>query len=497
MFLAFLLTFGSIAASASENSNASLDSSETLFSVMTAINACGYDQELEGSDLVRAQVRSEVAKAIAGSDEATAATNEICDFYKEHQQQDWSRELAQYISLALFLQDPPHFTMKATGAELPPDATRLVGFGVLLEKFYQSVKLHDIWLEHRGQYNALIERFHDPLNKMMFDTGIYLRLPSSGYLGRQFTVYLEPMGAPGQINARVYGTDYFVVVSPAGSSTKIDQIRHTYLHYLLDPLSMKRPEAMQRLEPLLDQVRLAPIDQSFRDDISLLVTECLIRAIEARLMPGGKAADERRETTVDNSVQQGYILTRYFYNSLVKFEREPVGFRDAFGAMVNDIDVRAESKRASQIQFADAASPEVLYLPQRPPERLLANAEKRLSAGDSATAQKLAQQALEEHQEDPGRAYFVLAQVATANRDLKGAQDYFQRALEAAKEPKVVAWSHIYLGRIFDLQEERQAAVEHYQAALQASSALPEAKAAAERGLKQPYEPPVAPQPQE
>ena len=40
-----------------------------------------------------------------------------------------------------------------------------------------------------------------------------------------------------------------------------------------------------------------------------------------------------------------------------------------------------------------------------------------------------------------------------------------------------------------DLQEERDAAVGHYRAALSADQA-PEVKAAAERGLKQPYEPP-------
>ena len=64
------------------------------------------------------------------------------------------------------------------------------------------------------------------------------------------------------------------------------------------------------------------------------------------------------------------------------------------------------------------------------------------------------------------------------------------RALEVAHEPKVVAWSHIYLGRIFDLQEDRPAALDHYRAAETAGSALPEAKAAAELGLRQPYEPP-------
>jgi tetratricopeptide (TPR) repeat protein len=80
---------------------------------------------------------------------------------------------------------------------------------------------------------------------------------------------------------------------------------------------------------------------------------------------------------------------------------------------------------------------------------------------------------------------------------MEGARNYFQRALDVAKEPKVVAWSHIYLGRIFDLQEDREAAVGHYRAALDASSTLPEAQAAAQMGLQKPYEPPVAPQAQQ
>jgi len=86
---------------------------------------------------------------------------------------------------------------------------------------------------------------------------------------------------------------------------------------------------------------------------------------------------------------------------------------------------------------------------------------------------------------------FILAQVATMNRDMQGARGYFERALGVAKEPKVVAWSHIYLGRISDLQEDRDAALVHYRAALDAGSAMPEVKAAAQRGINQPYEPPT------
>ena len=474
-----------------------LDTSETLFTVLTAINACGYDQELGVSSPLRAQVRSDVAKAISGSPDLAAVTSEVCHFYKEHQQADASRELSQYVSLALYLGGPPNLEPKAKEAEMPPDAVRVLGFVPLLKAFHEKAGLQTIWNRYRPAYDALIERYHDPLSKMMFNTDIYLKLPTAGYLGRQFVVYLEPMGAPGQTNARIYGTDYFVVVSPAGPSLKMEQIRHTYLHYVLDPMAMKRPEAMKRLTPLLDSVRTASMEDSFKNDIALLVTECLIRAIEARSLGSGQGMEERRTEAVDGAMNQGFILTRHFYDALAKFEKDTVGFRDAYGDILATIDVKAEAKRAASIEFAGGASPDVLYIPRSGPEQLLATAEKRLSAGDPTGAQKLAQQALDEQREDPGRALFILAQVATVNRDMEGAREYFQRALGVAKEPTVIAWSHIYLGRIFDLQEEREAAVGQYQAALQASGALPEAKAAAERGLKQAYEPPVAPQPQQ
>jgi tetratricopeptide (TPR) repeat protein len=109
----------------------------------------------------------------------------------------------------------------------------------------------------------------------------------------------------------------------------------------------------------------------------------------------------------------------------------------------------------------------------------------------------LAQQALDEEQEDAGRALFILAEIATANSDMQGARTYFERALQTAREPKVIAWSHIYLGRIYDLQANRDAAVDHYRAALSTGGTFPEVKSAAERGLQQPYEPPSPAQPQE
>jgi tetratricopeptide (TPR) repeat protein len=473
--------------------NVSLETSETLFTVLTTINTCGYDQELGASDPLRAQVRSEVAKAVANTPGTQEVVGPMCSFYRQHSVSEPGRDLSHYVSLALYLEAPPTFALKAKGAELSPDAAAVVDIVPLMTAFYAKIGLHSIWERHRLRYKELTEVYHEPLAKMTFDTEIYLKMPSAGYLGHQFTIYLDAMGAPGQTNARNYGPDYYVVISPtSGTAIKLEQIRHTYLHYLLDPLALKNGEAFRRLNPLLDSVKNAPMDEAFKDSISLLVTECLIRAIEERL---SKAPEAERAKALDEADKEGYILTRYFYDALGKFDKDPEGMRDAYPNLLGTIEVGREMKRAEQIKFASEAAPELLARPQN--DNLVLKAERRLAAGDPETAKKLAQKALDDQEEDRGRALFILAQVATADRDIDGARTYFERALQTAHEPKVIAWSHIYLGRIYDLKEDRPAAVDEYRAALDAADgALPEVKLAAQRGLDRPYEPPAAKQPE-
>jgi tetratricopeptide (TPR) repeat protein len=258
---------------------------------------------------------------------------------------------------------------------------------------------------------------------------------------------------------------------------------------------LKYPDAVKRLTPLLDALKTAPMDESFKDDPALLSTECLIRAIEVRTAESGKTPETERQQAIQASMQQGFILTQYFYDALVQFETDQAGLRNVYGTMLMNIDVRKEEKLAAGVQFAPKADPEILHLARSSMEgKLLSTAEEDLAKGDVAGAQKLAQEALDEKSEDAGRALFILAQASVKSKDMEGARNYFEKALTVSHEPKVIVWSNIYLGRIFDLEEERDAAVDHYRAALNAGEALPEAKAAAEQGLQKPYEPPSHPQ---
>lgn len=479
---------------AAQQSDVTLETSESLFSVLAAINACGYDQELAASDPLRTQVRVEVARAVEASPSAAAAQEQMCGFYRDHEQPEASRTYAQYVSLALNLGESPAFTLKGMEADLPPDAGYVLGFLPLLQRYYAEAGLHAIWRKHQAAYEAQVERMQGPVSSMLLVTKTgYLRLTESGYLGRRFAVYVEPMGSPGQVNARNYGSDYFLVLSPRGDDLGLNAIRHTYLHYVLDPLALKRAKAMKRLEPLLGSVQDAPLDESFREDIVLLVTESLIRAIEVRLSgASGKEGEAARLKLAEAAEREGFILTLYFYDALKEFEQSPEGLREAYPDWLSNVDVGAERKHASEITFGREATAEVVRVARPGPAGVLDLAETKLAAGEVAGAQRLAQQALDRQSDNPARALFILARAATLSRDMRGARIYFERTLELAREPRMVAWSHIYLARIFDLQENRDAALQHYRAALAAGDTTPDTRAAAERGLAQPYQPPSA-----
>jgi tetratricopeptide (TPR) repeat protein len=298
------------------------------------------------------------------------------------------------------------------------------------------------------------------------------------------------MAAAGQVNARNYGEDYFLVASPTGNTLPLEQVRHTYLHFTLDTLAMKRPAAMKKLDPILIEIQDAPLDEVYKRDAALMLTESLIRAIEARLIPG-KGAEPKRQEEVGKDMAEGFVLTRYFYDALLKFEPDPVSIKDAFPDWLYYMDISRERKIAAETKFSQKAPTEVVKSqssgnPQG--QSPIEVAEQKMRDGDLESAEKMAQQIASEKGSDASRAYLLLGQIATLNRDKDNAIKYFETTLRTAKDSRLIAWSHIYLGRIYDVDQERDMAVKHYQAALRSGDDSPQLKAAAERGLKSPYE---------
>ncbi len=497
-----------------------LETNEPLFALAVALNVCGYDADLANSSPVRLKVREEINEELTASPAARDSRDALCGYVREHTLADNALNLAQYISLALYL--TPELTPTVDETELPPDSTQVVNILPLLRTFSQDVHLHAIWIKHRPEYEELVNRIHDPLTKMILDTNIYLRLPVSSYDGRRFLVLLEPMLSPATTNARIYTNDYIVVTSPAGDppgAVRMDQIRHTYLHYEVEPLVYARAAAMDRLLPLLKPVQDAPLDFTYKSDIVALLTECLIKAVEARTMDVGIAKPKRpdavkqrtdiehyeaemttydrqaeavRRKTVDLETRQGWVLVDYFYDKLGEMEKDSISLKEDIGEMVYGMDVDRERHKDEQIVFLPEGTHDLV---KRAPRQIsgLDLAEMKLLKGDLEGASALAQSALEDPKGDHAQAHYVMARVNLMQREPDAAIEDFEQTLQLSKDPRTLAWSHIYLGRLYDVVPDREKAVAEYQAALTVRDSRPDTKAAAESGLKQPFARPNVP----
>src|SRR5208337_4228137 len=178
----------------------------------------------------------------------------------QHRMTGGERDIAQYISLALYLTPPPELETSVELSEMPPDSTQVAEIVPLLRDFVAAVDLHGIWLAVHRVYDAEADRIHDPLSKMIVSTNFYLKMPASTYDGRRFVVVIEPLLSPRTVNARIYGTDYVVVLSPVYGQIRMSDVRHTYLHYVIEPLLYARANAVDRMQPILKEVRDAPLE---------------------------------------------------------------------------------------------------------------------------------------------------------------------------------------------------------------------------------------------
>jgi hypothetical protein len=495
----------------------SVTTSESLFDVMAGMNACGYNEGLAVSDPVRQKVRDEMNQALEKSEPARESRDRLCAFIHSHSMQSARLNLAAYISLALFLTPPPELTPNVATSELPPDAGPLVGVAPLLRNFAQAINLHVIWALNHPAYDAEVVKVHVSLSKMLVQMDLYLKQPPATYSDRRFAVVLEPLIAPGEMNARVYGGDYIVVESPVDGRIDLKPVKHTYLRFVLEPLIYARSTSIDKLTPILELVQPSPLPYEYKSDILSLVTECMLRAIEARTMDTGvpvykvpahiprnqlaavnaaenayerKVEAVRRQKVHDDMVQ-GFILTDYFYGQFKLYEQNSTSLQEAVGEMVYGMNADIEKHRVQDIVFAAPTNPDAVQTTSAT-GAMLDDGEKKLAAGDVAGAAALAQKAMDAHTEYPGRAEFLLARADIMSGKIEAAQQAFTQAAQTSHDLRTIAWSHIYLGRLADLQGDRDTAIAEYQAAMKTRDGRPDTAAAAEAGLKAPFAPPHA-----
>ncbi|MGH9661189.1 MAG: hypothetical protein ACRD96_21760 [Bryobacteraceae bacterium] len=219
--LALSFSLASVLAPVFAAEQGQLDGSPSLFSVLAAINAAGYDADINST--ANHPAREAVRRHLAAR--RLPVVEELKKFFAAHKQANATAELSQYVSFALSVDGPPDFKFRFRTLDLPPDVVPLQSLPALMKRFHAEAGIDELWRQSQPALDQALERYHEPVAAAVLEVNAYLRNATSGYLGRRFQITIDLLGAPHQIQTRSYADDYFVVLTPS-PEPQIDDVRH-------------------------------------------------------------------------------------------------------------------------------------------------------------------------------------------------------------------------------------------------------------------------------
>ncbi|MGH9477344.1 MAG: hypothetical protein ACRD1C_13615 [Terriglobales bacterium] len=456
-----------------------VDSNPAVFAVLAALNAGGYSAGVGPNSTVRDAVRQQMLA------HPVQVLTDLQAFYRTR---NAAQGVAPFVTLALFLGNPPGLTLTVPPSGLPPSAESVSDLLPLARDFWQQAHLEQVWSSVQPQYTVALAQDAAEVRAMLAHVDSFFRMTQS-YAPRQYFIFPDAMVAPGESAALNYENNYYLVAN-LHLHGEMAQVRHTYLHFLLDPLIGQYPAAVDPVEQeILPLVARAPaLNLQFKRDPTLLYTECLVRAVEIQLDPG---TELDKAAAVQAAMHQGLVLTGLWYGQLSRFRADPASFTQfypeaAFALRIADLAGRVKHMQFSAPAPAAASASEPVRVPL--PLQL---AQQRFDAHDLTAATTLASAELQRQHGDRASAYYLLGKIAALRNQPRAALQNFQATLTTATPAQhhVRAWANMYLARLCDAEHNRAQAVAYYKAALAAAD-TPTTRALAQAGIKAPYLPP-------
>jgi len=481
---------------AAPSTDVSVDGSEAMFTTMCALLASGFEANVSAENWhpLRARLREQMEH------QQGPAVDALREFYKERALRDSGATLSRYIWFGLLAGPAPTFRITLKRDDQPTEVLALEGFSEILANYYREQKIGRLWQDLQPLYNREIERAHDSVAQIVFVATGYARHIQGNSPERTFSVVLEPL--VGRIsNVRNFGERYAIVLSGA-DDIPADLVRHAYLHFLLDPLPQQYEHVIAVKRPLYENAARAPrLAPDLKDDFDSYFAECLVRAVELRLK---RLAPSERDASLDRNDADGYILVRPLFNGLTKYEASEPSLALYFPDLVRGIDGAAELKRLDGIKFAaadrssdeNATNAEVVARKRAAPTTVpndadaiaaLTEGERRIAERNPRAAEVSFRKVLARYP-DQVRAWYGLGLVALMDHDGERAKEVFGRLTAgehaATGDPLVLAWSHVYLARIYDDEGQQRQAKTEFQAALDVPGGPEQARQAAQKGLE-------------
>jgi tetratricopeptide (TPR) repeat protein len=352
---------------------------------------------------------------------------------------------------------------------------------------------------------------------------------------RRFLVVADLLAAPGAINFRVIGDDYYAVVPP-DTDLSASEVRRAYLQYVVDPMVIRfsRDIALKRadIQSILDaRAKLTP--GAATPTVFPTVARSLVIAADARINAQARLADlssratlrlqtakdseraaltkevqdERAaiedETTAQlaDAYERGAVLDFYFAEQLRDQESAGFDFSDAIPDVIARVDPNREMRRPEEYAAArarvvvareKAAKEAASVAPadaQDAGRRLalfknLDEVSRMLQAKNYAEAEARLRSLLEEYRGEP-RVFFALGQTWSAGaadaaneetRDLRlnNALLNYGNAIQSADRSNdlaLISRAHVARGRILAFLERKDEAIKEFDAAIEIGKA--------------------------
>jgi tetratricopeptide (TPR) repeat protein len=481
-----------------------VETRQQLFATLCALDAAGFDSSVGTNQTPgRVQLRQQML-ALKGP-----AVEALRKYYREHALADTGATFSRFVSFALAAGPPPKFEFELRREDLPPDALALEGFNEILANFYREAHLEELWKHYEPEYDRGVEAYSAPVSEMTLKVTSYLREILKSNNPRTLSIYVELL-AGGKTNFRNYGDHYELVVSPM-NDLPVDDIRHAMLHFLLDPIAIKYRIQAERAMPLLEYAAHAPrLPIEFHDDYAAFFDECLVRAVELRLR---RLPPADLSAAIDQAESFGFVLIRPIYAGLNGFEKSEPAMGYYLPDLIKSIDVAGEARRLRGVKFAEAPSTDDAAVtagnnaapganaavPADAVEVSLAEGQRQISARNGPAAAAVFERILADHPNDM-RATYGLAVASALQGQPERSRELFAKVIAASQnspgeggvqsDPSNVSWSHIYLGRMYDVEGQHDLAVIEYRAALSVAGVPESARAAAQRGVDTGYQTP-------
>ncbi len=455
--------------------NVTFQNDARIFAVMAALNLAGFDHETEDREMseVRLRVREHLQKVPAG------LKTRIQSFFRERQALLAYSPQPQvaYTSLALLLSGPPNFQLEIKESEMPRDVLMVQGFEHLVREVYEVGHLEQLWQELQPHYVRELAIYEPIMQSVIRETLDFFRIPARIALDRQIRLTPDLLDVKEIVNARNLETIYYIVIGPADEPlANRFQLRHEYLHFLLDPLLQKFSAGLLRHDELLDLAQRQPgIRQDYQNKLTLVATESLVDAVQLRM-----DAPESEEETARRLVKHfrdGLILAPYFHRELQDFAKsELISLPAYIESMIQGIDpdeIRLHEKEIYSLEqsFREKQDAERAALQKQIDQanrrnkviELFNDAESKMRADqlDEAKTQLYEVLRLEPNY---GNAFFYLAQISFQRQELEDAIRNYQLTITSdGVEPAIRARSRLVIGKIKAYQQKFEEAREIFQ----------------------------------